>query len=150
MPSILIVDDEQTIRQLFQYVFAEAGYAVHMAANGQEALEQLERLTPDFMLVDISMPVMTGPEFIAGLRKRAVVRPELRNIPFLVMTGENFMDEKINRFFTDSPGFVSFLPKMTDPEQVLATVQNIVGKGGKSKAGGNAGLEMDSKWPWEK
>ncbi|MBI4802020.1 MAG: response regulator [Elusimicrobia bacterium] len=128
MPSILIIDDDPTILLLFKYVFSDNGFEVYTAGNGQEALEKISEGAPDFMLVDIAMPVMNGAEFIEKVEKLSAGKPQLKKIPFIVMTGENFMESGINLVFQKSPGFRAFVPKMTQPEQVLAMVNEILKK----------------------
>ncbi|OGS50622.1 MAG: hypothetical protein A3J79_12450 [Elusimicrobia bacterium RIFOXYB2_FULL_62_6] len=126
MPSLLIIDDDQTIRMLFQYVFQDGGYDVYTAENGQDALDKLDQFTPDFMLVDVAMPVMGGTKFVETLRKLSASKPHLKEIPFIVMTGENFMESGLNKVFQESPGFRAFVPKMTQPEIVLGQVNEIL------------------------
>lgn len=128
MPSVLIIDDDQTIRMLFQYVFADGGFDVHTAEDGQDALNKLEEFTPDFMLVDVAMPVMTGTQFVEKIKKLSGSKPHLKDIPFIVMTGENFMESGLNRVFQESSGFRAFVPKMTQPEIVLEQVNEILNK----------------------
>ena len=50
----------------------------------------------------------------------------LGNIPFVVMTGENFMDVELNKVFTSTPGFVCFFPKMTPPDRVLEKAMTVI------------------------
>lgn len=119
MAKILIVDDENSIRELFRFIFEDAGHEVVLAVNGRKALEILEGLIPDFIVLDVSMPEMSGAEFITELKRRAARNPELNNIPFVVMTGENFMETELNKVFGSARGFVCYFPKMTPPEQVL-------------------------------
>jgi len=119
MAKILIVDDENSIRELFTYIFEDAGHEVVQACNGRVALEILQSAIPDFMVLDVSMPEMTGTEFVAELKKRAVRNPALNEIPFVVMTGENFMESELNKVFASARGFICYFPKMTPPEQVL-------------------------------
>lgn len=127
MPKVLIVDDESSIRELFKFVFEDEGYEVEMANNGQEALDALQAGTPDFMVLDVSMPVMTGKEFVLELGKRALRDPRLNAIPFVVMTGENFLDPELNKVFGSAKGFVCYFPKMTPPEQILQKAKEILG-----------------------
>lgn len=122
----LIIDDESSIRDLFRFVFEDAGIEVGVAANGQEALDVLQAEIPDFMVLDVSMPVMTGKEFVLELNKRALRDPRLNGIPFVVMTGENFMDPELNKVFSSAKGFICYFPKMTPPEQVLAKAQEVL------------------------
>ena len=119
MAEILIVDDEPSILALFRYVFEDAGHGVVTARNGVEALETLSKLTPDFILLDVSMPEMSGKEFIVELNRRSALDARLGGIPFVVMTGENFMEAELNKVFSRARGFVCYFPKMTPPEQVL-------------------------------
>jgi len=127
MPNLLIVDDDANIRTLFQFVAEDLGHAVTLAANGQEALAALAAAVPDFMILDVDMPVLSGDGFIRELAKRAVKEPHLDRIPFLVMTGENFMETGLNSVFAKRPGFVCFLPKMTPPETVMQKIAEVLG-----------------------
>lgn len=61
---VLIVDDEESVRNLLQRVLKEAGYDVVTAANGQEALDKVSELRPKALLLDIKMPVMSGMEVL--------------------------------------------------------------------------------------
>lgn len=128
MASVLIVDDEPTIRELFSYVFEEAGHEIRQAGNGLEALLALEQAIPDFIILDIAMPEMTGKEFVLELARRAVSKPQLAKIPFVVMTGEDVMEMELNRVFASAPGFVCFFPKMIPPETVLAKASEVLGR----------------------
>lgn len=128
MAKILIIDDEPTIRELYNFIFSDAGHEVLLAENGLAALETLKAHTPDFMVVDVSMPVMTGKDFIAELSRRGRTDPRLNKIPFCVMTGENFMEAELNSAFATKPGFVCYFPKMVVPETVLAKVEEEIAK----------------------
>lgn len=132
MAKILIVDDEESIRMLFQYTFADAGHTVETAENGRAALEKLDTFVPDFILLDIAMPEMTGPEFVKNWDRKALSRPELRDIPFLVMTGENYLNPAVPLGFGDKKNFKSFVAKMTNPDEVLAQVTDILNEAGKT------------------
>jgi len=126
MAKILVVDDDPTILELFRFIFEDAGHDVRLARNGLEALSAIEESVPEFMVLDISMPEMSGREFAIELRRRAALDPRLGNIPFVVMTGENFMDLELNKVFTATPGFLCFFPKMTPPDRVLEKAMAII------------------------
>lgn len=126
MAKILIVDDEPAIRELFKYVFEDAGHEVALANNGREALDALQGGAPDFMVLDVAMPEMTGTEMIEELGRRAAGDPRLNNIPFVVMTGENFMESELNKVFARAAGFVCFFPKMIPPERLLEKAEEIL------------------------
>jgi CheY-like chemotaxis protein len=67
--TVLVVDDEEDIREFLSTVLREAGFDVVAAADGQEALQQVEAVAPDFISVDLVMPRKTGREFLHDLRK---------------------------------------------------------------------------------
>ncbi|MEW6387054.1 MAG: response regulator [Thermodesulfobacteriota bacterium] len=62
MKTILVVDDEETIRNLLKEELEDDGYWVHTASNAKEALDLVERLPLDLVVLDIRMPGMTGLE----------------------------------------------------------------------------------------
>jgi len=126
MANILIVDDEPSIRELFRYVFEEAGHAVALAGNGSEALELLQEELPEFILLDVAMPVMSGREFVGELARLGARDGRFRGIPFVVMTGENYLDKELNEVFTSAAGFVCFFPKMIPPDEVLRKAEGIL------------------------
>jgi two-component system, chemotaxis family, chemotaxis protein CheY len=69
MPSALVVDDEDLVRQLMRKTFEHAGYDVVEATNGKAALDQF-RLTPtDLVIIDILMPDHDGFESISAIRR---------------------------------------------------------------------------------
>ncbi|MDA8131874.1 MAG: response regulator [Elusimicrobia bacterium] len=128
MPKVLIVDDETAILELFRYVFEDAGYAVALAKNGKEAMASVVSDKPDFIVLDVAMPVMSGKEFAIELKRRAAADPGLRGVRFVVMTGENFMDAGLNTVFSSTPGFVCYFPKMIPPEKVLEKAGEVLGQ----------------------
>ena len=69
MATILCIDDEESIRRLFQVALEGAGYRVLIAESGQQGLRLLEHQEVDLILVDIFMPDMDGLEVIQLLRK---------------------------------------------------------------------------------
>lgn len=75
--TILLIDDEEQVRILFQVTLEEAGYRVLTAENGKHGLRLLERQEVDVILVDILMPDMDGLDLIALLRK---TRPAIKII----------------------------------------------------------------------
>ena len=70
MSKLLIVDDEEDIREFARNYFQKRGIDVTTASNGKEALEEAERFAPDLMLLDITMEEMNGIEVLKQLRQR--------------------------------------------------------------------------------
>ena len=88
--EVLVVDDDADIRSTLEEILVEEGYRVASAANGREALERLRVVRPRLILLDLSMPVMSGFEFREAQRADA----ELAKIPTVVMTAYDRMLEK--------------------------------------------------------
>jgi two-component system response regulator MprA len=66
--TVLVVDDDQDIRESLTQILVEEGFEVTSASNGVEALEEIARRTPDVMLLDLMMPVLSGWEVLEKLR----------------------------------------------------------------------------------
>ena len=82
MATILIIDDEPIIRQLFQKVLEHEGHTVLTAANGNEAIEVLRERIPDLILLDMMMPQMDGMSLLRLIRRN----PMWTDIPVVVMS----------------------------------------------------------------
>ena len=76
---ILIVDDEETIRDLLQRTLQEVGYDVITAANGQEALDKVSQCNVSLVLLDIKMPGLDGFQVLDSIRQRS-------NMPVIMLT----------------------------------------------------------------
>ena len=68
---ILIVDDEQSVREVLSEYFIEQGYSVEYAGGGEEALALVQRSTPDLVLLDVRMPGIDGVETLRRIREIA-------------------------------------------------------------------------------
>ncbi len=79
---ILIVDDSEDMRDLLEQVLEGAGYGVSVAADGHAALRQATRHHPDLILMDLSLPGMTGWEAVGHLRHM----PDFRDTPIIALT----------------------------------------------------------------
>jgi CheY-like chemotaxis protein len=116
-PSILVVDDEPTIREILAAVLADEGYRVRTARDGQEALALLDGpdgAAADLILSDVMMPRMTGVELVGRLRARG------DSVPVVLMSANHAGD--------DLPG-VRFLAKPFDLDDVSAAVRRALGDG---------------------
>jgi CheY-like chemotaxis protein len=69
MIKLLVVEDEQSIAEMYRFKFSNDGFTVFTAANGLEGLEASEKHRPDIILLDLRMPVMSGEEMLEKLRK---------------------------------------------------------------------------------
>jgi len=66
--KIAVIEDEQSINEMYRLKLTHSGYEVKTAFNGKEGLELLEAFKPDLILLDLKMPVMSGDEMLEKLR----------------------------------------------------------------------------------
>ena len=71
MKKIMVVDDEESLRELVNAIFTSEGYEVIMASSGQDCLEKLKNERPDLVLMDMMMPGMSGRETTEKIRENA-------------------------------------------------------------------------------
>jgi len=90
---VLLVDDDEVLRELMRRILEKDGYTVKEARNGREALSRLAEITPGLILLDLMMPEMDGFELVEELRHHAT----WRSIPILVVTAKELTAEDRGR-----------------------------------------------------
>ncbi|NWF73262.1 MAG: response regulator [Nitrospirae bacterium] len=85
MPSVLVVDDEDQLRQLLREILEQAGYQVTEARDGKEAVLQYRLAPADVVIMDILMPEQDGLETTSTLRR------EFPNVKIIAITGSSEM-----------------------------------------------------------
>ncbi|GEM_PF-826752 len=113
---ILIVDDDARNSFALSKLLADKGLKVHIAQNGQKALETLKRNDLDLILMDIMMPVMDGFETI----KRIRIQPKFRNLPILALTAKAM---KGDREKCIAAGANDYLTKPIDPDRLFSMLR---------------------------
>ena len=83
--KILVVDDEQDILELVRHTLNKEGYEVHIAVNGQQAVEKARKILPDLILMDVMMPIMDGMEACRQLKEDS----ETKNISIIFLTARS-------------------------------------------------------------
>jgi CheY-like chemotaxis protein len=113
---ILIVEDNSDVRRLMALVLGRSGYEVVEAATGIEALDQTRATHPDLIIMDLSIPKMTGDEVTARIK----ADPATQNIPIVVNTAYHkgvFVERAI------AAGAVEILYKPTELKVFLDTIR---------------------------
>jgi two-component system phosphate regulon sensor histidine kinase PhoR len=110
---ILIVDDEQDIRDGSERILTRMKFNVSTAASGQEALEVFQEITPDIVLLDLKMPGMDGMEVLERIRKIN------DNTIVIVITGYATVETAIQAM---KHGAYDFIPKPFEPDQLRLIV----------------------------
>lgn len=117
--SIMVVDDHALFRRGLISLLDEMPefVVVGEAANGQEAVENILRVAPDLLLLDINMPVMDGIQALAAIRKKL---PEQK---VLMLTISQNDDDLIDAIVSGANGYVL---KNAEPEALRVTIQQVV------------------------
>ena len=135
-PTILVVDDEDSVRRFVERVLREAGYNPVLASDGPEAMETAARLGSfDLLLTDVMMPQMSGDELARRLRLR---EPKLK-ILYLTGYSDRLFKDKVTLWedeaFLDKPCTVKSLMEAVS----LLLVGHVDGGAGEAGQAGKAG-----------
>ena len=114
--SVLVVDDDEAVREVATEILVRAGFSVLGAADGREAVEKFRRHAAEIraVLLDRSMPVSGGREAFEALRE---IRPE---VPILLVSG--YSEERATAELSGR-GLSGFVPKPFEPEVLLARLR---------------------------
>ncbi len=121
--NVLIVDDSTILRSAIKKVVKLAGIGedhIFEAGNGQEALNVLETVWTDLVLLDLNMPVMDGEQFAREVRKN----PDLADVTIVVVSTEA-NQERLERM--KQLGAVSTLRKPFEPEDLCQIISTSLG-----------------------
>jgi CheY-like chemotaxis protein len=116
--SILVVEDEADLVWVVRFNLELEGYRTYVAGNGRAALELLEQVTPDVMLLDLMMPVMDGWAVLDEIRRRAIPSP--RVVVVSARTGA------LDRRRAEQFGVDAFVAKPFDMDELLTTVRGLL------------------------
>jgi len=117
-PTILLVDDDEDIREIISLILEGEGYTTKGAADGRDALEFLRQgERPPLIILDMMMPEMNGADFLRCIKST----PELSSIPVVVMSGDTAA-----RQTAQSLGAAGCLPKPVEIERLLEVAHRYV------------------------
>ncbi|MFC1984913.1 response regulator transcription factor [Chloroflexota bacterium] len=111
--KILVVDDEETVRDLLQRILEESGYSIVTASNGYEALERFSQHKVDLVLLDIKMPGLDGFSVLEQIRKTS-------NVPVIMLTA---VKEKTTVRDTLSLGADDYVQKPFNQRELLLRIK---------------------------
>ncbi len=119
MPTVLIADDAAFMRMMLKDILTKNGFdVVGEAANGLEAVEQYEKLIPDLVTMDITMPQCDG---INALKKIMSINPSAKVIMCSAMGQQAMVIESIQA------GAKDFIVKPFQPQRVIEAVKKLLG-----------------------
>jgi two-component system, OmpR family, response regulator MprA len=137
--SILVVDDDAAIRRMLARTLEAEGYAVESAGDGGAALAAIERLVPDVLVLDVSLPGLDGLAVSRALRRRGLA------LPILMLTARDALDDRIAGL--DS-GADDYLVKPFAPGELLARIRALLRRGrepGEVLAHGDVVLDVNAR-----
>jgi len=115
---VLVVEDTDSVRSLFQKLLTADGHEVLIAVDGGEALEAVQHERPDVILMDVAMPVLDGLEVCRRLKGD----PRTRLTPIVLVTGQSDLADRIRGI---EAGADEFLSKPVHPHELRARVRSL-------------------------
>ena len=115
---ILVVDDDDRIRNLVKDFLSQNKYLISTSANAEDAQKKINLIEFDLIVLDIMMPGMSGLEFISLNKKKIVT-------PILLLTARGDAEDRIKGFET---GADDYLPKPFEPKELLLRIKSILNR----------------------
>jgi DNA-binding response OmpR family regulator len=121
MAKILIVDDDEMIRMMYQKIFVFNNFDAEVAADGQEGLQKAIDTKPDIILLDVMMPKLTGLQTLEKLKENE----QTKSIPVIMLTSLNGQQDAEMGL---SKGAVKYIVKSEyEPKEVAEAVKEVLG-----------------------
>ncbi|MDH3215212.1 MAG: response regulator [Candidatus Krumholzibacteria bacterium] len=142
---VLVVDDEPHIAQILKFTLEKAGYQVFTAENGEAALERINELQPNLVILDIMMPIMDGYEVCRKMREDF----KMNQIPVIMLSAKGELPERVKGL---EGGANDYLIKPYSNDELLLRVRNVLEWNIKQKEAnpltglpGNTAIERELK-----
>ena len=119
--KVLLVDDEDSLRKVMRDLLERDGYVVTEARDGVQALDQVDRVGPDIIVLDLNLPGLDGYGVLSHLRSR----PATANIPVIVLTAKGDEDNEVRVF---ELGADDFLTKPFRARALSARLEAVLGR----------------------
>lgn len=133
MSKILVVDDEQGIREVLREYLELEGFEVGEASDGMEAIKQAKVGNYDLIVMDIMMPKLDGYSAVKEIKKS-------QDVPVLMLSARS---EEYDKLFGFEIGIDDYVTKPFSPKEVVARINAVLRRGGAHKKIVSDGLEID-------
>jgi DNA-binding response OmpR family regulator len=120
MKTILLADDEETLRILVHATIEDSGYAILEAADGKAALALALHYRPDLLVLDWMMPRLSGLDVLRAVR----ANPDLAHVPVIMLTARG---QASDRELGKTAGADAYLVKPFSPLELLETIDHLLG-----------------------
>jgi len=131
---ILVVEDDEGIREMLKYNLIRAGFAVQEASDGAAGLRTARTSSPDLVLLDLMLPGMSGLDFCRALRKNS-------RVPIIMLTAK---DTEVDKIVGLELGADDYITKPFSVREVLARVNSVLRRTDPETSEGRALPERDS------
>jgi two-component system, OmpR family, alkaline phosphatase synthesis response regulator PhoP len=125
MEKILVIEDDRATRKALQQLFEPEGYTVETAQDGAQGLAAFRTARPNFVILDLRMPMMGGQDVCRQIRK------ESEEVPILILTGSA---DEVDRVLLLELGADDYVTKPFSPKEVLARVRAVLRRARRSPA----------------
>jgi two-component system cell cycle response regulator DivK len=119
MPKILVVEDNETSREMLARRLDRKGFAVVTAADGEQGYALAQSESPDLILMDISLPGIDGWQVIELLKSEAATR----EVPLIILTAHALVNDRAR---ADEIGCKDYFSKPVDFKQLLGTIDRLL------------------------
>jgi twitching motility two-component system response regulator PilH len=119
MSKVLVVEDSLAQRQMISDLLAESGWKVTVVCDGVEALEYIQKSSPDLVVLDIVMPRMNGYEVCRKIKSD----PKTKDVPVILCSSKN---EEFDRYWGMKQGADAYIVKPFQPTELLGTIKQLL------------------------
>jgi two-component system OmpR family response regulator len=116
MPSLLVADDDPSLREVVRYTFERAGFAVRLVTDGAAAVREVAREAPDLVILDITMPELDGIDACRAIRATS-------RVPIVFLSSR---DDELDRVLGLEIGADDYVTKPFSPRELLARVKAVL------------------------
>jgi DNA-binding response OmpR family regulator len=122
MDKILVVDDDQGITKLLEFILSEEGYSVKSVNNGDETVVAASTFAPNLILLDLVMPSPDGFEVCKNVRAKS----QFAHIPIVFFTSASDIENKVAAFRL---GASDYIVKPVHPKELKLRIKALIGNG---------------------
>lgn len=117
---ILVVDDDDSVRELIEFIVKKEGFRVEKAADGEDAINKARTVNPDLILLDLMLPKFGGFEILRELQG-----DDTGAIPIIIITGR-YTDRSTSEMIKQEPNVKDFIEKPVKPQLLAATIHKLL------------------------
>ncbi|RKZ08303.1 two-component system response regulator [bacterium] len=123
--KILVVDDEMHLAKIIQFTLKHAGYDVYLAYDGREALEKVNEVRPELVILDLMLPLVDGYKVCNTIKQSE----ETSEIPVIILTARDLSSLELEEpILADR-----FMQKPFNTEKLIETIEDLLQGDGRSK-----------------